>query len=266
MLTHRSIIALGIVLTSFILTSCVPPEPDMAQIPEGCFDMGDSFAEGLSWELPVHNVCISAFDMDFHEVTNAEYAECMDDGVCTAPRHLYSYTRDPYLGNPAYDDFPALYVYWHQALEYCTWAGKRLPTEAEWEYAARGGLSGKRYPWGDTLSATYANYYNSGDPWDNDTSPVKSFEPNGYGLYDITGNVWEWVNDWFQTDYYSVSPTNDPPGPTTGENNRHVLRGGSWRTFTWGGGLRVAYRLWSWPDENYYEVGFRCARGGAYGP
>jgi len=228
----------------------------MAAIPAGCFDMGDHFGEGGTNELPVHNVCISAFEMDVHEVTNAEYAACVAGGGCTEPYYTGSYSRATYYGDPAYDDFPVIYVDWFQAEDYCTWAGKRLPTEAEWEYAARGGLSGKRYPWGDTISGTDANYWDSGDPWDNDTSPVEYYAPNGYGLYDMAGNVWEWVNDWYQSDYYSVSPPNDPPGPVSG--SYRVLRGGSWRYNTYF--LRVAVRSNYFPVLEHNYVGFRCSR------
>jgi len=235
-----------------------PPVPSgpMAQIPAGCFDMGDAFSEGGPDELPVHNVCISAFEMDVHEVTNAEYAECEEGGGCSAPSTSSSYSRPIYYGNPTYDDFPVIWVNWYEAEDYCTWAEKRLPTEAEWEYAARGGLAGKRYPWGDTISGTDANYGNSGDPWDNDTSEVEYYGPNGYGLYDMAGNVFEWVNDWYQSDYYTVSPPNDPPGP--GSGTYRVLRGGAWGYGT--GGLRVADRYLNYPVNEYSDVGFRCAR------
>jgi formylglycine-generating enzyme required for sulfatase activity len=238
------------------------PTLGMAQIPGGCFDMGDHFGDGDDRELPVHNVCISAFEMDVHEVTNGEYAECVDDGVCTAPYRTDSNTRTTYYGNPAYGEHPVIWTSWYQAEEYCTWAGKRLPTEAEWEYAARGGLAGKRYPWGDTINGSDANYWDSGDPWDNDTSEVEYFPPNGYGLYDMAGNLWELVNDWYQYDYYAVSPSNDPPGPVDG--TVRVLRGGSWDNQVFA--LRVSYRNSSGPVGGNNDVGFRCARGGAYGP
>jgi formylglycine-generating enzyme required for sulfatase activity len=234
---------------------------DMVQIPAGCFDMGDPFGEGHSGELPVHNVCISAFEMDVHEVTNAEYAACVDDGACTLPFHtMGTWERPTYYGDPAYDDFPVIWVSWDQATDYCTWAGKRLPTEAEWEYAARGGLAGKRYPWGDTISGSDANYLDSGDPWDNDTSQVEYYAPNGYGLYDMAGNVWEWVNDPYDASYYQYCVdhgiVNDPPGPATGTGR--MIRGGSWESAT--SSLRVAARYWQYPGNVYWEVGIRCAR------
>ena len=237
------------------------PPGRMAQIPAGCFDMGDTFNEGYPDELPVHNVCISAFEMDIHEVTNAEYKACVDDGACTPPEGRKSATRDSYYGNPEYADFPVIRVDWIQANEYCAWAGKRLPTEAEWEYAARGGLAGKRYPWGDAISGADANFYDSGDPWDNDTSKVEYYDPqptspNGYGLYDMAGNVWEWVNDWYKGTYYQESPHNDPQGPPSGTDR--VLRGGSWRHSP--SLVRVSYRSRPDPDYGRHAIGFRCAR------
>ena len=225
----------------------------MVSVPSGCFNMGDAFTEGWPDERPVHNVCISAFEMDIHEVTNAEYAECVADSGCTAPSSSNSYSRGTYYGDPTYNDYPVIWMEWYQVDEYCTWAGKRLPTEAEWEYAARGGFSGKRYPLGDTISSTDANYdFNVGD-----TSPVESYAPNGYGLYDMAGNVWEWVADWFNETYYSVSPTNDPKGPASG--GAHVRRGGSWDHDTFG--IRVAARCdFCHADRHGNNLGGRCAR------
>ncbi|UCD85993.1 MAG: formylglycine-generating enzyme family protein [Deltaproteobacteria bacterium] len=234
------------------------PCGSMVLIPSGCFDMGDHFGEGCGCELPVHNVCItSSFYMDIHEVTNAEYKACVDDEGCSAPLDSGSWTRTSYYGNPTYDNYPVIYVDWNRATAYCSWAGKRLPTEAEWEYAARGGLVGKRYPWGDTISGSDANYWNSGDPEDNDTTPVEYYPANGYGLYDMVGNVYELVNDWFQIDYYSVSPTNDPPGPASGSGR--VTRGGSWAYNP--DGVRVSVRgIELSGDRN--EYGFRCVASG----
>ena len=236
---------------------------DMAKIPAGCFDMGDS-SDGCnrSYECPVHNVCISAFEMDVHEVTNAEVAACVAGGGCFGPSQRFSHSRATYYGDPAYDDFPVIYMSWYKAEEYCAWAGKRLPTEAEWEYAARGGLSGKRYPRGDTISSADANFMYSGDPWDNDTSPVEYYAPNGYGLYDMAGNVWEWVNDWWNSDYYQYCVdhgiVNDPPGPATGTNR--VSRSGSWGQYPERLSVAARSNVFVHSSFGYSSVGFRCAR------
>jgi formylglycine-generating enzyme required for sulfatase activity len=231
---------------------CWATSPGMALIPSGCFNMGDAFSEGYSWELPVHNVCItSSFYMDVNLVTNAEYAACVSGGWCTAPGNASSYSRASYYGNPTYNNFPVIYVNWTQATAYCTWSGKRLPTEAQWEYAARGGLSGKRYPWGDTATACVDGNF---DYCIGDTSAVGSYPANGYGLYDVGGNVWEWVNDWYSDTYYSTSPPNNPPGPNTG--TYRVLRGNYW----YYDDVRVSFRLGLDPTGRDFSVGFRCSR------
>ena len=235
------------------------PPAGMAAIPAGCFDLGDAFGEGDGDELPVHHVCLTSdFYLDVHLVTNAEYQACADAAECTPPGYANSYTRAAYYRNPAYDNFPVIYIDWNQATVYCAWAGKRLPTEAEWEYAARGGRSGSRYLWGDTISGADANFWDSGDPWDNDTSETGFYAPNGYGLYDMAGNVWEWVNDRYSPSYYSLSPSDDPPGPDTGSSR--VVRGGSWSVDTIN--LRVSNRLNYDPAQIGSLLGFRCARDG----
>ncbi len=242
----------------------------MAQVPAGCFDMGDHFAEGRSSELPVHNVCISGFEMDIHEITNAEYAECVADGGCTQPGDTGSFTRATYYGAPMYDDFPVIYVDWYQVSDYCTWAGKRLPTEAEWEYAARGGLAGKRYPWGDTISGTDANYLDSGDTWDNDTSPRGYYPPNGYGLYDMAGNVAEWVEDDHHGSYDcdanpgfncgsgGLAPIDGSAWVDTPRGQQRVIRSGAYSVDTIY--VRVAFRNNHYPDSTNLNIGGRCAR------
>jgi len=246
------------IVTTLLLGEAPVRGGPMAAIPAGCFDMGDPFGEGSPDELPVHEVCISAFQMDVHEVTNAEYAECVAGGGCTSPVDSSSATRATYYGDPAYGDFPVIWVNWSQAEQYCTWAGKRLPTEAEWEYAARGGLAGKRYPWGDAAGGADANYRDSGDPWDNDTSRGEHYAPNGYGLYDMAGNAYEWVNDWYKSDYYSESPTHDPAGPASGTSR--VMRGGSWTAPTFYLRMADRGRVYIPPFSVEDHVGFRCAR------
>ncbi|MFO8056425.1 MAG: SUMF1/EgtB/PvdO family nonheme iron enzyme [bacterium] len=244
----------------------------MVLIPSGCFNMGD-VSDGCTYyagECPVHEVCITFdFYMDAHEVTNAEYAACVDAGVCQAPR-TNSHTRTDYYGNPAYDNYPVIDIYSQQAKGYCVWLGKRLPTEAEWEYAARGGLAGKRYPQGDSITCDDANYgrHDSSYPCydygglDNDTHEAGSYAPNGYGLYDMAGNVWEWVNDWHEDWYYQYcvdnNIVNDPQGPPEGSimSGGHVVRGGGWYNFE--SSQRAANRIYTDPTEKYYLVGFRC--------
>ena len=229
----------------------------MALIPAGDFQMGDSFNEGSSDERPVHTVYIDAFYIDVYEVTNAQYKKFMDATGYKSPPFW-----DDYRFNAP--DRPVVGVSWHDAVVYADWAGKRLPTEAEWEKAARGGLVGKRYPLGDTITRDDANYDHWGtggkDIWPY-TSPVGSFAPNGYGLYDMAGNVYEWVADWHAPDYYAYSPGSNPKGPNSGSSR--VLRGGSWHdALAEDHGtscLRVATRYSSGPTFEFYYIGFRCA-------
>ena len=190
---------------------------------------------------------LDAFYMDVHGVTVGQFKLFVEQSE-------YKYDNDRSWWDqvteysPA-DNYPMVFVNWIDATAYTKWAGKRLPTEAEWEYAARGGLVGKRYPGGDEITHDDANWGNtiSGkDKW-RYCSPVASFEANGYGLYDMGGNVWEWCADWYEEDYYSKSPAKDPLGPASG--SYRLMRGGSWNYGT--DSLRVAYRFSDRPTNRY---------------
>jgi formylglycine-generating enzyme required for sulfatase activity len=152
------------------------------------------------------------------------------------------------------DDHPVVNVTWGEAAGFCRWSGGRLPTEAEWECAARGGVEGRIYPWGDRYEPGLAN--DSDGFRQSGTRTAGSYPPNAYGLYDMVGNAWEWVNDWFEDGYYSRSPSENPTGPAAGLSR--VMRGGSWRPYP--RVFRVSNRGRGQPDRTSYYVGFRCAR------
>jgi formylglycine-generating enzyme required for sulfatase activity len=208
---------------------------------------------------PIHLVDMDAYWIDATEVTNAMYTECVHAGRCQPPFRSESATRSDYFNNPQYADYPVIYVSWNDANTYCSWVGGRLPTEAEWEEAARG-TEGRTYPWGNaTPSCSLANVrLNTGDYCVGDTSRVGAY-PAGtspYNALDMSGNLWEWVNDWYSPLYYGSSPSANPTGPSSGEER--VLRGGSWLNREWQ--LGSAYRFSNKPDDrNKVNYGFRCA-------
>jgi formylglycine-generating enzyme required for sulfatase activity len=246
----------------------------MVLIPAGSFQMGDSFSEGESNERPVHTVTVSAFYMDTHEVTKALW----DEVASWAAAHGYDIGPGSAQGTgPAH---PVTYVIWYEAVKWanarseregltpcytlsgsvyrtgesapnCNWSanGYRLPTEAEWEKAARGGLSGRRYPWGDAIDCGKANYSGCVDS----TAPVGSYAANGYGLYDMAGNVWEWCWDWYGSD---LAGGVDPRGPASGSGR--VDRGGGW--FILADYCRVALRDYYGPGSEGVNLGFRLVR------
>lgn len=237
----------------------------MALIPAGPFEMGSY--DGDDDEQPVHTVILDDFYIDIYEVTNNQYAVCVDAGVCDpvtdTTAGTASYTRAIYFGNPAYADYPVIYASWYDAQQYCGWrSGARLPTEAEWEKAARGGLEGKTYPWGDQSplceggAKNGAKFDDDGGCNDTDTEQVGSYSANGYGLYDMVGNVWEWVSDFYDENYYANSPTNNPSGPEDGGFT--VIRGGSWSNNA--EHIRVSDRRFNTPNSGSLSSGFRCAR------
>ncbi|MBI5304224.1 MAG: SUMF1/EgtB/PvdO family nonheme iron enzyme [Chloroflexi bacterium] len=233
-------------------TTTSPPDNAPIQfVSAGEFTMGSNDYDD---EKPVHTVYLDAFWMDKFEVTNALYKKCVDAGKCSRPSETKSYTRDAYFGNAQYNNYPVIYVNWDQARTYCEWAGKRLPTEAEWEKSARG-TDGQIYPWVGVFDASKLN---SSDGAKGDTTQVGAYSSGAspYGIMDLAGNVWEWVADWYDGKYYASSPRNNPMGPSSGQ--LRVLRGGAW--YFYSDLTRAASRHLNEPSNFYSHFGFRCAR------
>ncbi len=258
----------------------------MVELPGGTFRMG-AMIPGDPDEQPVHDVTVDPFRMDEHEVTNRQFAEFVSQTgyETTARQRGWSYVFDRrqqewvrcegadwrHPGGPdtsldGRHDYPVVHVSWLDAAAYARWSGKQLPTEAQWEYAARAGLRDANYPWGrqELIDGEYqANYRQHGKPIDADgfaaAAPVRSFRPNRYGLYDMSGNVWEWCADWYDAGYYRGSPPENPPGPSEGQHR--VQRGGSWLSPE---NFRLDYHVSTrdkhLPEATYQHVGFRCIR------
>ncbi len=231
----------------------------MVLIPEGKFNMGSDEPGANRDEKPAHAVSVSAFYIDCCEVTNAEYKKFVLATGHRQPRveaawaEPYNWTGNDYP--PETDRNPVVLVSWHDASAYAVWAGKRLPTEAEWEKAARAGMVGKLFPYGNSVELNQANFFKS-YLRSKKLRPVGSFKPNAYELYDMAGNVWEWCRDWYGPVYYGSNTAADPSGPIHADYK--VFRGGSWKSdieF-----LRCAQRGKNSPDHKSATVGFRCAR------
>lgn len=278
----------------------------MVYLEGGRFWMGGDDHEGFpaDGEGPVREVTLSPFYIDTCTVSNAQFAEFVKDTgyVTEAERFGWSFVfhllvsdavrqevdnvamqvpwwyrvQGAYWAKPEGRDsdiadrmnHPVVHVSWNDADAYCRWAGKRLPTEAEWEYAARGGLVKKRYPWGDLLKpgeAHMCNIWQGKFPDKNNaadgyvgTAPVDAYEPNGYGLYNVSGNVWEWCADWFSPTYHRDSAAVDPVGPAKGTNRS--MRGGSYLCHrSYCNRYRLAARTANTPDSSTGNMGFRCA-------
>ncbi|GAA3940491.1 SUMF1/EgtB/PvdO family nonheme iron enzyme [Chitinophaga oryziterrae] len=303
----------------------------MVIIPGGTFTMGADDKEARADEQPRHTVTIDSFQMDEHEVTNAEFAaftastgyvtlaekpvtkeelmQQLPPGspepdssmllpgslVFTPPDHAvplddvsqwWSFVQGANWRHPdgpgsdlkGKSQYPVVHISWLDAQAYAKWAGKRLPTEAEWEYAARGGLKDQPFPWGNealTTGKIKANTWNGHFPYQNTktdgfsgAAPVKSFAPNGYGLYDMSGNVWEWCEDLYNNTYYAQSAdAHNPQGPETGydpddpSSPKRVIRGGSYMcTDEYCSGYRVTARMKTTAESGLQNLGFRCVK------
>jgi len=288
------LVGLGLILTGFTVVQLnytptypvsgtaiktrISPMDGMEQeyVPGGEFLMGSSQADAdaalkecgsdceKKWfdaEVPQHTVFLDEFWIDKTEVTNGMYQKCVADGACQEPQKKSSSARSAYYGSPQYADYPVMYVDWNQANAYCQWAGGKLPSEAQWEKAARG-TDVQKYPWGNEQPDCGRANFKGRNIWGKttyckgDTTRVGSYPggANPYGALDMTGNVWEWVNDWYGENYYQNSPQKNPSGPDSGQDRE--LRGGSWSDASTD--LRLAVRYVVSPDLKSNYNGFRC--------
>ena len=225
-------------------------------VPAGEYTMGSD--DGEAYEKPVHKVTLDAFWIDQTEVTNEMYETCVVAGVCKELSSNASFTHSSYYDSSEYDNYPVIYADWNMARTYCEWVDRRLPTEAEWEKAARGENTNV-YPWGNTFDGSLLNFCDTNCSFDwadkssddgfADTAPVGRYPVGAspYGAYDMAGNVWEWVSDWYSHTYYAGSPDSNPLGPDSGQFR--VLRGG----------VRSVNRNWGGPSYPDVNTGFRCA-------
>lgn len=294
------------------VSSTVVPDEDsdrMVQLDGGSFLMGTDSDKGFpaDGEGPVREVHLDPFYIDIHPVTNREFREFVEDTgyVTDAEEYGWSFVFQAFVDEKTAKwapraqeapwwvqvtdacwkwpegrgshishrlDHPVVHVSWNDAQAFCEWAGLRLPTEAEWEYAARGGLTQKTYPWGDELcpdgehmcniwQGSFPDHNTEADGYKG-TAPVTSFPPNGYGLYEMAGNVWDWCADWFSPEYHVDGPRDNPTGPPDGEAK--VMRGGSYLCHdSYCNRYRVAARTANTPDSTTGNLGFRCAADAA---
>jgi formylglycine-generating enzyme required for sulfatase activity len=217
----------------------------------GEFEMGSD--DGESDEMPVHTVDLDAYHIDKYEVTNGLYRACVVAGECLPPQDEDEISIVRYYGKVEFDNHPVMYVNWDMARAYCVWRGARLPTEAEWEKAARG-TDGRTFPWGEEIDPSFAHYDQSG----NNPAPVGTYEKGRsiYSVYDMAGNAQEWVADWYSKNFYENSPVANPIGPVISQYR--VLRGGTW--YDDAVKVRASARSFSEPEEALLGFGFRCAR------
>jgi len=233
------------------LASSMPTEPALVQISAAWFLMGSD--KGQDCERPIHRVWIDSFLLAATQVTNAEYEQFLRTTSAQPP----PFWLDPNFNNPQQ---PVTGISWHEAVRYCEWLRSqtarayRLPTEAEWEHAARGGFEQKNFPWGDDPPQSLPDYTSR---WQTGPEAVARYAPNGFGLYDICDNVHEWCSDWYDPNYYAVSPERNPRGP--GQTKRKSSRGGSWRHHI--KVARCSARSSIPPDFQYADYGFRVACG-----